>query len=163
LNLITQNTKPNLIIVDDHLVFRRGLSSFISIENFATVIGEAADGAEFIDLLSHLQPDLVLMDIDMPGMNGMEATQKALELIPGLKIIALTMFGDDAYFFKMVELGVKGFLLKSSSIDDLEKAILQVMQGQSYYPDEDIRKTNSNLKTKKRRKLSIDKDNIPLS
>jgi len=86
--------KPEIIIVDDHMIFRQGLKSLITVENFAAVIGEASNGNEFIELLSHLKPDLVLMDIDMPHMNGMEATQKALAIMPELKIIAFTMFGD---------------------------------------------------------------------
>jgi DNA-binding NarL/FixJ family response regulator len=125
--------KPDIILVDDHLIFRQVLKSIINVENMATVIGEASDGEAFIKLLSHLKPDLVLMDIDMPQMNGMEATQKALELMPYLKIIAFTMFGDEEYYYKMINLGVKGFILKSSGINELEKAIRTVMKGESYF------------------------------
>src|SRR5512133_1655890 len=98
--------KPDIIIVDDHLIFRQGLKSLINLENIATVIGEASNGLEFIELLSSLKPDVVLMDIDMPHMNGMEATKKALEVFPDLKIIAFTMFGDEEYYYKMIDLGV---------------------------------------------------------
>ena len=69
----------------------------------------------------------------MPKMNGIEATQKAMELIPDLKIIAYTMYGEGEYFAKMIELGVKGFILKSSGISDLEKAIASVMNGENYF------------------------------
>ena len=105
--------KPTIIIVDDHLIFRQSLASLISIENIGKVIGEACDGEEFLNLLKFSVPDLVLMDIDMPKMNGMEATQQALRLHPTLKIIAFTMFGDEEYYNKMIELGVKGFLLNN--------------------------------------------------
>lgn len=132
--------KPNLIIVDDHMIFRQGLKSLLTIENIANVIGEASNGTVFIELLSHLKPDLVLMDIDMPQMNGMEATRKALELMPNLKIIAFTMFSDEEYYYKMIELGVKGFILKSSGINELEKAIQEVMMGESYFSIELLRK-----------------------
>ena len=125
--------KPDIILVDDHLTFRQGLKSFITVENFATVIGEASNGIEFIKLLSTLKPDLVLMDIDMPYMNGIEATQIALSVIPDLKIIAFTMFGDEEYYYKMIKLDVKGFILKSSGINELEKAIRTVMKGESYF------------------------------
>ena len=141
--------KPDLIIVDDHLIFRQGLKSLITFENIATVIGEASNGLEFIELLSHLKPDLVLMDIDMPHMNGMEATQKALELLPDLKIIAFTMFGDEEYYYKMIDLGVKGYILKSSGINELEKAISEVMLGESYFSNELLRKIISNMGRKK--------------
>ena len=140
--------KPDIIIVDDHLIFRQGLKSLITIENIATVIAEASDGREFIDLLGSHKPDLVLMDIDMPRMNGIEATQKALELMPELKIIAFTMFGEEDYYYKMIDLGVKGFILKSSGINELEKAIHDVMIGESYFSNELLRKIINNFSRK---------------
>lgn len=145
---------PEIIIVDDHLIFRQGLKSLITSENIALVVGEASNGKEFLQLLSHLKPDLVLMDIDMPHMNGMEATQKALEIIPDLKIIAFTMFGDEEYYYKMIDLGVKGFILKSSGINELEKAISEVMIGESYFSNEVLRKIISNLGRKNTSKSS---------
>jgi len=141
--------KPTLIIVDDHLIFQQGLKAIISAEEIATVIGEASNGKDFIELLSHHKPDLVLMDIDMPQMNGMEATQKALEIMPEIKIIALTMFGDEEYYYKMIDLGVKGFILKSTGINELEKAIHDVMLGESYFSNELLRKIILNFSRKK--------------
>ncbi|HNX79034.1 MAG TPA: response regulator transcription factor [Prolixibacteraceae bacterium] len=132
--------KPDVIIVDDHLIFRQGLKSLLTFENIANVIGEASNGIEFIQLLSHLQPDLVLMDIDMPLMNGIDATKNALELVPDLKIIAFTMFSDDEYYFKMIDVGVKGFILKSSGIRELENAIQTILSGESYFSNEILRK-----------------------
>ena len=125
--------KPNIIIVDDHLIFRQGLISLLTSEEIATVIAEASDGAAFLELLSHHKPDLVLMDIDMPHMNGMEATQKALEKLPKLKIVVFSMFGDEEYFRKMVQLGVKGYILKSNGISEVEQAIQDVMNGKTYF------------------------------
>jgi len=121
------DSKPKIILVDDHLPFRDGLKSILTIENIADVIGEASNGVEFIEILPQLKPDLVIMDIDMPQMNGIEATKKALEILPNLKIIVFTMFGDDEYFQKMNSLGIKAFLLKSSGINELEKVINDVM------------------------------------
>ncbi|MDR3652999.1 MAG: response regulator transcription factor [Paludibacter sp.] len=145
---LTTFKKPTIILVDDHLIFRQGLKSLITIENLGKVIGEASDGKEFIKLLSLPDPDLVIMDIDMPHMNGMEATQKALELKPDLKIIVFSMFGDEEYFLKMTELGVKGFILKSSGINEVEKAISDVMNGEKYFsntlPKNTINKLNLN-------------------
>ena len=136
--------KPSLIIVDDHLIFRQGLKSIIDIENIADVIGEASSGTEFIELLKDKKPDVVLMDIDMPYMNGMEATRKGLEMVPEMKIIAVTMFGDEEYYYKMIELGVKGFIVKSSGIGELENAIREVMIGESYFSNELLRKIINN-------------------
>jgi len=141
--------KPNIIIVDDHLIFRQGLISIITVEKIANVIGEASNGLEFIGLLSQLKPDLVLMDIDMPYMNGIDATQKAIELMPDLKIIAFTMYSDEEYYYKMIESGVKGFILKTSGIKELENAIHDVMSGESYFSNELLRKIIANLGHKK--------------
>lgn len=137
--------KPTLIIVDDHLILQQGLKAMITAENIATVVGEASNGIEFIEMLSVCKPDLVLMDIDMPEMNGMEATKKATELMPDIKIIALTMFGDEEYYYKMIDLGVKGFILKSTGIAEIEKAIKDVMQGESYFSNELLRKIIMNF------------------
>lgn len=140
--------KPSIIIVDDHLIFRQGLKSIISQENFATVIGEASNGLEFLDLLSSRKPDVVLMDIDMPHMNGLEATEKAMKLMPDLKIIAFTMFGDEEYYYKMIDRGVKGFILKTSGINELENAIRDVMLGESYFSNELLRKIITHFSNK---------------
>ena len=137
--------KPKIIIVDDHLIFRQGLTSIITSENIATVIGEASNGIEFIELISKLKPDIVLMDIDMPHMNGLDATEKAIKLIPELKIIVFSMFSDEEYYHKMIERGVKGFILKTSGINELENAIHEVMKGESYFSNELLRKIISNF------------------
>ena len=136
---------PNIIIVDDHLIFRQGLKSIITLENIANVIGEASNGIELLQLLSQLKPDLVLMDIDMPHMNGLEATEKAMELMPDLKIIAFSMFSDEEYYYKMIDRGVKGFILKTSGINELENAIQNVMLGESYFSNELLRKIINNF------------------
>lgn len=142
--------KPNMIIVDDHLIFRQGLVSLITAENIGTVIGEASDGYEFLHMLLDLNPDLVLMDIDMPNMNGIEASEKALKLRPKLKIIAYTMFGEDEFYSRMIGLGVKGFILKSTAIAQLEKAIQNVMLGKTFFSkqfqNKAIKKTKNSIR-----------------
>lgn len=146
--------KPKIIIVDDHLIFRQGLTSIITSENIATVIGEASNGIEFIELISNHKPDIVLMDIDMPHMNGLEATEKAMQLIPELKIIVFSMFSDEEYYHKMIERGVKGFILKTSGINELENAIREVMKGESYFSNELLRKIISNFEQKNNSKFT---------
>jgi len=125
--------KPKIIIVDDNKTFRQSLILLITIENIANVVGKASNGIEFLDILEDCKPDLVLMDIDMPGMNGLEATQKALELKPDLNILVFSMYGNEEYYTKMKALGVKGFILKSCEIADFEKAIRIVMKGGCYF------------------------------
>ena len=139
------NKKPDILIVDDHLIFRQGLISILTSQNIATVIGEASNGFEFIQLLSKLTPDLVLMDIDMPHMDGFEATEKAIQKYPDLKIIAFSMFSDEEYYYKMLDRGVKGFILKTCGINELESAIQNVMNGDSYFSNELLRKIINNL------------------
>ena len=146
--------KPKIIIVDDHLIFRQGLTSIITSENIATVIGEASNGIEFIELISKMKPDIVLMDIDMPHMNGLDATEKAIKLIPELKIIVFSMFSDEEYYHKMIERGVKGFILKTSGINELENAIHEVMRGESYFSNELLRKIISNFEHKNNSKFT---------
>jgi DNA-binding NarL/FixJ family response regulator len=132
--------KPDIIIVDDHQLFRQGIRFIITKNKIGKVIGEASNGKDFIDMLSHLKPDLILMDIEMPVMNGIVSTKKAFELMPDLKIIAFTMFGDKYNYYNMITLGVKGFLLKSSSFHELEMAINTVMKGENYFSNEIMRK-----------------------
>jgi DNA-binding NarL/FixJ family response regulator len=85
------------------------------------------------------------MDIDMPYMNGVDATEKAIELMPDLKIIAFSMFSDEEYYYKMIDRGVKGFILKTSGINELENAIHHVMSGDSYFSNELLRKIINNF------------------
>ncbi len=125
-----------IIIVDDHEIFRGGLRMVINKLGYVKVVGEAADGQEFLKLIETVETDLVLMDIEMPVMNGIEATKLALERKPELKIIALTMFKEDAYIQSMMEAGVKGFLIKNISKDVLDRALQAVYNGKTYYSEE---------------------------
>ena len=137
----------SVIIVDDHGLFRNGLKLILGTSNQLEVIGEAANGIEFLQLIQHLDPDVVLMDIDMPEMDGIEATKRALALKPCLKIITLSMFGEDEYYYQMIEAGVKGFLLKNSDINELKQAIQQVAAGKTYFSEELLLSMLKNIKT----------------
>lgn len=128
--------KIKIMIVDDHEIFRGGLKLLINRLKYGKVTAEATNGKEFLDLLELNMPDIVLMDIEMPVMNGIEATKKALERYPDLKIVALTMFNDEEYVESMLEAGVKGFLLKSINKESLDKALQSVMAGNNYYSEE---------------------------
>lgn len=123
-------------VVDDHEIFRSGLRMVINKMGYAKVVAEAGDGEEFLKLLPELETDIVLMDIEMPVLNGIEATRKALVTNPDLKIIALTMFKDDAYIQSMIEAGVKGFLIKNIRKEVLERALQAVYNGKTYYSEE---------------------------
>ena len=128
------SSKPKIIIVDDCQIFRQGLVSIINLEQIATVYGEASNAIEFMELLTQLNPDLVLLNIDMSGMNVINATKMALGLFPLLKIVVYSSYGNEIDFTEMITLGVKGFILKSCGINEVEKAIVQVMKGENYFP-----------------------------
>jgi DNA-binding NarL/FixJ family response regulator len=131
---ITQPVK--IIIVEDHAIFREGLKQVISGLHGMKVIGEAENGEVFLELLKKHKPDIVLMDIKMPVMDGIEATDRAMKLYPGLKIIVLSMFGEEEYLYAMVMKGVSGFVLKSTSMHSLGRAITMVHCGQQYFSPE---------------------------
>jgi DNA-binding NarL/FixJ family response regulator len=128
--------KLNIIIVDDHEFFRNGLKMVINRLKYAKVIGEATNGSEFLALLAKKEPDIVLIDIQMPVMNGIEATRKALEEYPDLKIVALTMFDDEEYVQSMIDAGAKGFLLKNITKEVLDQALQAIQSGNNYYSPE---------------------------
>ena len=124
---------PHIILADNHLRFRESIKSILTNKNIAYVIGEENNGIELMELLLYLRPDLVLMNIDIPQMNSIEATQKSIELIPDLKIIACTMFGEDDKYQNMIALGIKGFIIKSGNIIELENAISELMEGKTHF------------------------------
>jgi len=136
-----------LIIVDDHGLFRNGLKLLLNTTQLVQVVGEASNGAEFLELIKSGLPDIVLMDIDMPVMDGIEATRRAIAMYPDLKIITLSMFGEDEYYYQMIDAGVKGFLLKNSDISELKKAIQQVNAGKTYFSEELLLNMLRNIKT----------------
>lgn len=124
--------KPKIILVDDHALFRRGLKGLLEQVGGCDVVAEAASGEEFLALIPHVKSDVVFMDISMPGIDGAETTRRALQLDPDLRIVTLSMFGDEHYYTLMVEAGACGFLLKDSAIDEVLAAIHAVMEGENY-------------------------------
>ena len=97
------------------------------------VVAEVASGEEFLSLLEQVHPDVVFMDYSMPGLNGAQTTEQALKLCPDMKVITLSMFGDNIYYTRMVEAGAKGFLLKDSEFDAVVEAVQSVSEGGSYF------------------------------
>lgn len=125
-----------VIIVDDHKMFRSGLQFLLSNVPNIKVIGEASTGVEFLEMAKKEPIDIALMDINMPEMNGIDATKAAMEKYPDLKVIVLSMHGEEEYYDQMLDAGVKGFLLKNSGADELIAALEAVMSGKSYFSQE---------------------------
>lgn len=121
----------HILLVDDHAIVREGLRTFISTEPGMEVVGEAANGLEAIKKACDLQPDVILMDMAMPQMGGLEAILKIKEVCPEAKILVLTSFSDDDTVFPAIKAGALGYLLKNASPERLLNAIRDVYQGKS--------------------------------
>lgn len=132
------NSKFKIIIVDDHELFRQGVIMTISKLDFVEIIGEASNGKELLQLLKHQMPDAILLDIKMPEMDGIETTKLVLKEYPSIKIVALSMFGDEIYLENMIAAGAQGFILKNTNATDLKRAIETIAKGQQYYSEEFI-------------------------
>ena len=122
-----------IVLVDDHSLFRNGLRGLLEHCAGCRVVGEAASGEEFLAMLPELEADIVFMDFAMPGIDGAQTTERALARCPELRIITLSMFGEESYYTRMVQAGARGFLLKDSDIGDVVEAIDTVMAGGSYF------------------------------
>ena len=128
-----------VIIVDDHKMFRNGLKVLIEVGKIGTVVAEADNGQQFLRLLEKHVPDIVLMDIDMPIMNGIEATKQAIKIQPEIKILVLSMFSDKKHYSEIIQAGAKGFIIKRSGKDELKDGIREVANGGSFFSNELLR------------------------
>jgi len=127
--------RRRLVLADDHAVLRSGLRMLLESHGEFEVVGEAADGAAAVDMATRLHPDLVLMDISMPGMDGMEATRQIRAAVPDLKILVLTMHDDAGYLREVLAAGASGYILKKAVDSELISAIQAVLRGEVFvYP-----------------------------
>ena len=154
----------HIALVDDHKMFRSGVKLVLSQKAEWKVGIEAGNGEDFLEKPHVFAPDVVLLDIAMPKLDGFETARRALEEFPNLKIIALSMYNEEEYYYKMIEAGVKGFILKNSGVEELFHAIEEVAAGNNYFAQDLLRKivtkinhTNSdkqiNLNTKEKEVL----------
>ena len=134
-----EDKKINVIITDDHKLFRKGIIALLEDFDFIGEIWEASNGAELIDLLAKIKtpPDVILLDLRMPVMDGVETHKKISKLYPEIKVIILTMEDDEQFILHLISEGVNGYLLKNADPDEMEKAILNVVE-KGYYFSENI-------------------------
>jgi DNA-binding NarL/FixJ family response regulator len=137
--------KYKIILVDDHKLFRDGLKFVINQIDDLEVVAEASNGNEFLEILKTQEVDIVLMDISMPELDGIQATKMANELYPGIKILVISMFCDEEYYYQMVKAGVMGFVLKESGKNELEEAIKAVLSGETFFSQKLLRDIIFNL------------------
>ncbi|MBR5807333.1 MAG: response regulator transcription factor [Alistipes sp.] len=147
-----------IALVDDHTLFRNGLRGLIDGKRNCRVVAEASDGANFLENEEAMAADVVFMDIAMPILSGDKATTMALERNPNLKIICLSMFGDEKYYSQMIEAGAKGFLLKDSPVEEVFSAIESVMADEEYICDEVMQAFSRAMQRKEENELLSERE-----
>ncbi|MEE4215752.1 MAG: response regulator transcription factor [Bacteroidales bacterium] len=140
--------KIKILLADDHQLFRNGLKILLDAFDDFEIAGEASNGEEVLKIIENTNCNVVLMDIDMPVMDGIEATRRAIEINPGIKIIALSMYGEEEYYHRMVEAGAKGFILKDSDINEVKDAIITVYNGATWFSQELLQNVIRRIKSR---------------
>lgn len=125
-----------ILIVDDHQIVRDGLKNYMKNDDLITVVGEATDGHEAYDLIPKVNPDVVLTDISMEGMNGIDLSKKVRSDYPDIKVLVLSMMNEHQYIKTMLDVGVHGYLLKTSGEEEIKRGISAVHSGETYYSNE---------------------------
>lgn len=125
--------KISVLLVDDHTVVRQGLRALLTSEEDIEVVGEAENGRQAVVLARKTTPDVVVMDVAMPLLNGLEATKQILKLVPNAKVLVLTSYGDDECVQQLMQAGAVGYLIKQTAANDLLKAIREVQRGNAYF------------------------------
>ncbi len=148
-----------IVIVDDHKLFSEGLKLLLDNNSFIKEIKVVSRGKELLSLLDDYYPDIVFMDIEMPEIDGIATTKLALEKNPDLKIVALSIYGDENYYTEMINAGAKGFILKNSDIVDVETAIQQVASGNNFFSPEILNRLIKGFGNKPAKSKSTDLTN----
>lgn len=160
--------KIRILVADDHTIVRSGVISLLSLNPDFEVVGEAENGREAIELVRTKNPDVVLMDIGMPVLNGLEATRRIKKEFPQVKVLVLSGYDNDEYILQMIQSGANGYILKNSFLDDLYSAIRSVNEGMAFFspsvskiivesyvnqPDDDASKKSKRLLTPREREI----------
>ena len=152
-----------IILADDHKIFRQGVKSLIIHKGIGDVIAEASDGSELIELIKEQTPDLIIIDLSMPKVDGIDAAKLILKENPEQKMLALSMYSEEDYYYKVIEVGFKGYITKDAGIEELENAIKAVLAGNSYFSNELLQKIINNFGKEKKEKIRVEKQKNILS
>ncbi len=126
--------KIKVLVADDHLLVREGVCKLLELDERITVVGEAVDGEDVIQKVKELKPDLILMDLNMPKLTGIQASYQIKNLFPDIKIIILTIHDDEEYIFEVLKAGAEGYLQKDVSAEELRSALRMVFNGETLFP-----------------------------
>jgi two-component system response regulator NreC len=121
-----------ILLADDHAVVRQGFKMILGAQTDMEIVGEAGNGREAVELAERLKPDIIVMDVAMPELNGIEATRRLAESVPHARVVALSMHKDSVYVREILRAGARGYLLKDSVADDLVSAVRAVARGEGY-------------------------------
>src|SRR5579859_120063 len=125
--------KIRVLLADDHIVVRQGLRALLMSEEDIEIVGEADNGRQAVQLVKKLLPDVVVMDIAMPVLNGLEATRQVTRTVPSTKVLILSSYSDDEYISQLTEAGAAGYLVKQTAANDLLKAIREAYKGNAFF------------------------------
>jgi len=139
--------KTRILLAEDHKVVREGTRKLLESQPDFEVVGEASDGIEAVELAKKLKPEIIIMDVSMPRLNGIEATRQIKAIYPNIAILPLTGYDDDEYVFALLEAGAAGYLLKDSSGEELIEAIRQVMTGEPVLHPKIMKKVLNRLRS----------------
>lgn len=130
---MTQEKRITVLLTEDHMVVREGLRKLLEGESDMEVVGEASNGRQAVEVVRKLRPDVVVMDIAMPLLNGLEATRQIRQAVPGAKVLILSAHSDDTYVEKVIAMGASGYLIKQTSAQYLSEAIRDIHKGKRYF------------------------------
>jgi DNA-binding NarL/FixJ family response regulator len=152
---MSASKKITVLLADDHAIVRQGLCALLNSDGHFSMVGQARTGREAVDMATTLRPDVILMDIAMPVLNGLEATRQILQSNPAAKIVILSAHSDDEYVERMRSAGVVGFLEKQTSAEILTKALREVDRGNTFFSPSIARRMTSNPNTARDRSGQI--------
>jgi DNA-binding NarL/FixJ family response regulator len=152
-----------VLLADDHTIVREGLRLALEAEKDIRVVAQARSGREAVELVKKLRPDVIVMDIAMPLLNGFEATRQIVKSFPAARILILSAHNDDEYIDQMVAIGASGYLIKQSSTEVLSRAIREIDKGNSFFSPEIAKRLESKNRKTQGRDGSFKKKNITLS